>query len=921
MWTIVELGIFIIHNKILIAFYSLDIKIRISLKRTKIGILSGIIALLILLSCSTKKNTSVSRGYHNLTSYYNYYFNAYESYKRSLRRVDETYKYNFSAPLPVLLIGDSQVTGIFGGDMDRAIKKSTDLIRKHSITVKPDRGKGVLTPKEKEFYNQTEFVKWTREAWFLIGVSRAWKGAFDEATQTFEYILLQFPNTTIWFEAQLWLARISIINGDYVNAEDKLKSVESNKKKPDTNRFKYLYSSTWAFYYTKQAKYSEAIPFIKRTLEKSYSKAERQRLTYLLAQLSVKAEKNDDAALYFSKVLKMNPSYEMAFNARIGLASIIRGADNEVAMKKLLIKLSKDEKNKEYLDQIYYALGNIEKSSGNIDKAIEYFKLSASKSTSNAFQKGLSYLTLADYYFAKPNYTQSQSYYDSAVNSLDNTFPDYAKLETKARNLTKLVENLNTVILEDSLQRIAKMPVTDRNNLIADIISKIKVEEERRIAQENEDRQRSILYQQNQRYQLNENQSGKWYFYNQSQLSFGQSEFQMKWGKRKLEDNWRRKNKRITTLEEGAINQQSASDTSKNPQKVLSNKTPEYYLKDLPTSDSLINLSNNRIMDAMFKVGEVYQNDLKDYAETVKAFENFVQRFPDSPYTLKAYYNLYQISIFTNNIANAQKYKDIIISRYPNSSYALMLTNPNYLKEISEKLNEESNFYQVAYYQYQSGDYSKAIETADQGLSKFKGSKLEPQFSLLKSLCIGKTSDMRSFRTALDEVVQKYPKTEVSETALGILAYMRKQELQLASGQTTDTTKQVDSTKIIIKTTVAYKQPDGEHLLVVLVPKKSNLNQLKFNIVSFNVDAFINLDLSVTNQNFNEFFELIKVDKFKDSKQAMEYYHAAIQKEGLLNPLKPSEYTIFVISSENFNVFMADKSLADYLIFFKSAYK
>lgn len=891
------------------------------MKRTILKILLSIFIMLTIPSCSTKKNTAVSRGYHYITSYYNYYFNANDSYKSNLLKADKTYKYNFTAPLPVLLAGDAQVTSAVTGGMDRSIKKCTDLIRKHSITVKPERGKGVLTPKEKEFYDQTEYVKWSKESWLLIAEARVWKGTFDEASQTFEYIQLQFPNTNIAFEAELWLARISIINGDFINAEDKLKSVESNKKKPETNRFKHLYTSTWAFFYTKQLKYAEAIPFIKRTIDKSNSKYEKLRLTYLLAQLSVIGGKKDDGTLYFSKVLNMNPSYEMAFNAKISLASIAGNSANQKDMKKLLIKLSKDEKNKDYLDQIYYTLGNIEKAEGNIDKAIEYYRLSATKSTGNNYQKGLSYYSLADYYFAKPNYPQSQAYYDSALISLDNSFPDYQKLETKTHNLTKLVDNLNVINREDSLQRVAKMPEADRNNLIADIINKIKIEEEKKTAEENEERQRSQLYQQNQRYQNNESQSGKWYFYNQSQLSFGQSEFQMKWGKRKLEDNWRRKNKRISTFEFGTTNQLSASDTSKNPQKVLSNKSADFYKHDLPLNDSLIEVSNNRIKEAMFKVGEVYQNDLKDYTETVSAFEKFVQRFPDSHNTLEAYYNLYQVCLFTNNTQDAQKYKDIIVSRYPNSSYAIMLTNPNYLKDLNNKINEENSFYEAAYDLYQNGNYAKSIEKVEEGLVKFPNSKLVPQFNLLKSLCIGKTSDLRSFRTSLDELIQKYPKTEVAERASGILEYIKRQELQLALGITADTSKQVNSTSVITKINVEYKKAEGEYMFIVLVPKKSNLNQLKFNLVSFNVDAFINIDLSVNNIPFNEFFELIKVDKFKDEQQAMEYYDAVTHKEGIFNPLKPDDYSAFIISSDNFALFMTDKSLTDYLKFFKSNYK
>ncbi len=893
---------------------------RLGLKQKKYSLLIALVALLAIASCSSKKNTVVSRSFHYVTAYYNYYYNAYDCYKLSIRKVNESFKYNYTAPLPVILAGDNQVAGMVTGDMDRSIKKCTDLIRKHSITVKPERSKGALTPKEKEFLNQTEYVKWARESWLLIGEARVWKGALDEASQTFEYVQLQFPNTPYAYEAQLWLARLSIINGDFVNAEDKLRTIDAVKNKPESKRFKHLLTSTWAFFFNKQGRYAEAIPYIKRTIEKSNSKNERARLTYLLAQLSVLTNNKEDGIRFYSKVLKMSPQYDMEFNAKIGLASITGNLENQKEMRKLLVKLSKDEKNKDYLDLIYYTLGNIEKAEGNIEKAIDYFKLSATKSTGNNYQKGLSYYTLAEYYFAKPDYKQSQAYYDSALTSLDNTFPDYQKLDVKTRNLTKLVDNLNLVTREDSLQKVAKMPETERNNLIAGIINKLRQEEQKKIEEENDDRQRAILYQQNQRVQPNEQQAGKWYFYNQAQLSFGQSEFQMKWGKRKLEDNWRRKNRRISTIEMATTNiQGSASDTSKNPQKVLSNKSTEFYLLDLPLNDSLIELSNKRIEEALFNVGEVYQNDLKDYNETVLAYERYVQRFSNSSNTARAYYNLYQVSLFTNKSSEAERYKNIIVSRFPKSSYAVMLTNPNYLKDLSQKLAEENSSYEGAYKLYEQGNYTESIRKIDEALVKFPNSKLESQYHLLKAMCIGKTSDLRSFRNSLTEVSEKYPKTEVSERALGILEYIRRQELQLTTTDVANTT--VDSANIAVKQLVEYKKPQGEHLVIILVPKKTNMNQLKFNIVSFNVDVFISLDLDVSSQPFNDFFELIKISGLKDSQQAMEYFDAVNHKEGLFNPLSPEDYSSFVISQENLALFVEDKSLADYIKFFNSNYK
>ena len=47
-------------------------------------------------------------------------------------------------------------------------------------------------------------------------------------------------------------------------------------------------------------------------------------------------------------------------------------------------------------------------------------------------------------------------------------------------------------------------------------------------------------YENERRFQGNIDQEGKWYFYNQSALTFGRTEFRRRWGDRKLEDNWRR---------------------------------------------------------------------------------------------------------------------------------------------------------------------------------------------------------------------------------------------------------------------------------------------------------------------------------------------------------------------------------------------
>ncbi|MCB8963772.1 MAG: tetratricopeptide repeat protein [Bacteroidales bacterium] len=293
-------------------------------------------------SCSSKKNTTASRAYHNITAYYNYYHNARSSYKSGIKRAETDYKYNYTLTLPMLLEGNEQTAGTVSGDMDRAINKCTALIHRHSITVKPQRKKGLITGKDKAFYNQTEFIKWARESWLLVGKSLTWKGDFEKARLSFDYVLIQFPNTTIWFEAQIWLARLSIIAGDYIDAKDRLQSISKNRKRPTTKAFKHLVASTWAFYHLKQRNNNEAIPYIKTAIAHTKRKAERLRYTYILAQLQHQAGNTTEAYEHYRKVIRMNPPYEMAFSVRIKMLALsnLQGA----SLKKELLKLANDSK-------------------------------------------------------------------------------------------------------------------------------------------------------------------------------------------------------------------------------------------------------------------------------------------------------------------------------------------------------------------------------------------------------------------------------------------------------------------------------------------------------------------------------------------------------------------------------------------------
>ncbi|MFP4556818.1 MAG: tetratricopeptide repeat protein [Bacteroidales bacterium] len=861
----------------------------------------------------------MTRAYHNLTAKYNYYFNAKESYTKAIERTEKDFNFNYTFPLPVLLVGQEQTKGMVGGDMDRAITKCTNMIRLHSITVKPERKRGVLSPKEKKFHNQNEFVKWVRKGWLLIGKSRVWKGAYDEARMTFEHVLVQFPDTPKWYEAQVWMARINLFNDDFVGAEDRLRAMSNNNKYPKDDYFTHLLESTWASFYQKQDNVNQTIKHLEKAYESTPNRETKVRYAYLLGQLYQEQKDYSNSNEYFRKVTRLSSSYEINFNSRINMASNFQGGSGGSEMIKELKKMADDEKNLEYLDQIYYALGNIEKSKGNTDEAMEYFQLSAQRSVSNNHQKGISYLELANYFFDRPNYTKSQSYYDSAYNALTPEFPGYRELETKTKNLNSLVDNLNTAEHQDSLLRVAAMSTKERDAIIAKLIKEVRDEEERLKREEQENRDRFAHFQRSQRGRSTDSQGGKWYFYNQSSLSQGLSEFQMKWGRRDLEDNWRRGNKREVQDQDETF-ADTATDEDGSPTKVLDNKSREYYLQDLPTNDSLAEIAHNKIKEALLRVGEIYENKLKDYPEANAAYNRLIDRYPKSSQALQAYYNLYQIARYSQNESEKDQYKRAIISNFPESTYALMLGDPQYVQNMRQKQRDKEEFYAATFDLYKKGNFAQAKAKAEEGMKKFDDNDLQPKFQFIVAQSIGHSGNIRSYKNELLGIVKDYPETEVAKAAADIIVAIEQRELQLATTdgeQTTEEEKSVDEPRL----TVGYKEPDGEHLFLAIAPKGSSVNQLRFNLVSFNADHFINMNLNVGHRDLTDYVLVMTVDPFEDKEDAMEYYSRISQEDDIMGAIPESDYSFVIISRENFELFMDDKSVTEYLRFFRNNYQ
>lgn len=899
------------------------LKFKVLIRKILLFSLSIIVGIIIFNNCSTSKNTMPSRTYHNLTSHYNVYFNGKEAMKSGVKKIDQSFDDNYAAILSMFKYGDESIARNVFPDMDKAIKKASKLIKIHSITAKPKRKKGKSTKKRREFYNKKEYNAWVDDAYLLMGKAHFYKHDFYSGIESFNYLVKEYSEEEIKYDALLWLARSYNEMEKYEEAREILNLLEGDRKFPKNLEGELF--SIFADYYLKQENYQDAIPKLKKTIENTRKKTLKIRYTFILGQIYEELEIFKRASEQYKIVIDKNIEYELTFNAKIRLATSYDGGGSGKELLKDLNKMLKDDKNIEYQDQIYYALGNIAFKQEKYKEAVELYKMSAWKSVGNYDQMSMSYLATADIYFFIPNYKKAQVYYDSCVSFLSEEYQDYDLISKKSKNLNKLVENINIVELEDSLQYVANLPESERNGLIDKIIEKVKEEEKKLKELQRQQQMNTQLFKQNQRDPRNRNITGSgWYFYNPTAMSFGQTEFSRLWGKRKLEDNWRRANKSIVSFEdEFADSEEGEGEDGEGKKKKIDNKSREYYMRGLPLNDSLITISDTKIMEAMFKIGEIYKDDFSDYGLSIGAFKNLNSRFPENLYLLATFYNLYKLELLLNENENAAKYKNIIITDYPDSKYAQMLTNPNYLKEMSEKEKQVDYLYTETYNDFLSKNYVKVISNSTKAETEYSESTLMPKFLFVKALSIGETQDKESFKTSLEYLISKFPKSEVAEPANNILTIMNDGNSEFSENENTfsNSSETVENEKPTNEEEIYNFDEKSDHYYICIIDNSVvDVNRLKFNISNFNIDFFSMIELNVKSVILDGNLEMITVKSLKNKKNVMSYFKTIDQNTDVFKDMNKSNVRHFVLSSENFPVFYKDKDISKYLKYFSKHY-
>ncbi|MFC2175411.1 tetratricopeptide repeat protein, partial [Bacteroidota bacterium] len=692
-----------------------------------------------------------------------------------------------------------------------------------------------------------------------------------------------------------------------------------------------------ADYYIKKGEYDKAKNQLIVAIEKTKNRKHRGRYTYILAQLYQELNNQDSAAFYYTSVLKKNMPYVMEFNARINRALMASANTGSMeAIKRELKKMAKDDKNIEYLDRIYYALGDIALDEGDKDLAVEYLKKSVASSGSNMTQKAVSYFTIADLHFERPEYELAAAYYDTAAAILPLKHKEYERVKTRQLSLADLVKNIKTIAHQDSMLELGNLSESELAAVIEEMVETARAaEEQKKFDADNglTDQQQLLQLQQNEQNGLQASGSG-WYFYNSTAMSFGANNFRQKWGDRKLEDNWRRSGKQSNAV---ANIPGLEKETEEASGAELTN--PAFYAKNIPRTEAERDSANKRIQYAYYDLGAIYKEQLSENQRAITSFETLLARYPDGLFTLETYYQLYLLYKAEGNMAKALAYKNKLLQQFPDSEYAKILSDPNYLAKMEALKGRIVQMYDGAYANYVNGAYEQVIATSDSALLHFKEGKELPKFALLRALSIGKTEKLPVYRAALEKVIKDYPAEPEKEKAQELLDYVKGlMGEKLADEEIVeDTTKtetaivavEADSSETIILPEVPdslvakgdysfdYEDP---HYYVMIVEDLADLPGLKVRISNFNATSFAVETLTIKELKLSPKEDLIFVKGFKSTKKAMDYYNAMVADTTVFKGIDQDKTNQFIISIKNFVKFYASKDIAPYMAFFIPKY-
>ncbi len=898
--------------------------------------------LLAATGCSTQKNTAKTRWWHSFKARYNTYYNGTLAYIDGSLEKENGNKDNFTEMLPLYTVGNKQSREIGKGNFEKAIEKCQKTIKLHSIKKRPvwDK-KRRKTEKDIEWLSRREYNPFLWKAWMLMGRSQFYKGAFDEAASTFAYMgRLYQTQPAIYAKSRAWLAKCYLEEGWLYDAEDVVRNMERDSIHWSARK---EWDYTYADYYIHTGDYAKAIPYLRKVIKHEMRRKQRAREWYLMGQMQAALGNKAEAMRAYKRVIRQNPPYEVEFNARIAMTEVMSGGQWKKMVSRLK-RMAASDKNKEYLDQVYYAIGNIYLAQNDTAKAISAYERGAAKATRSGIEKGVLLLKLGDIYWDMERYNDAQRCYGEAIGLLDKERKDYEELSHRSKVLDQLVPYTDAVHLQDSLQTLAKMDEKDRNAAIDRTIAELKrkeKEERDRLAEQNaqETMQQNgggnNMQQQNNRQQNNTNQqnNGLWYFYNATAVSQGKAAFQKMWGKRENVDNWQRVNKTVvnfggnqeeTELSEAqldSIARQEAIEDSLAQIADSAQNDPhkrEYYLAQIPFTEDQIEASNKIIEDGLFNAGVIFKDKLNNLPLSEKQLKRLTSQYPDFEKMADAYYHMYLLYMRKGETDVAEGYVERLKKEYPESEWTTLLSDPYFVENAKLGVHMEDSLYASTYDAFKAARYAEVSGNVRISDSRFPLGANRDKFVFIGGLSKLNEGDAEGCLEDMNTVVKKWPQSGVAEMA-GMIVKGVSEGKRLKGGKfDLDNVWERRSEVLTDNDSTAVRELSDERFaaftfMIAYKPDSTDENRLLFELARYNFTSFLvrNFDIAVEDADG---IHRMKVSGFRNYDEALQYVRQLFTNKTITSLIGRNR--TIIISEQNLPLLGRQFSYDDYARFY-----
>ena len=726
--------------------------------------------IVVAIACGTKKNTFVSRNYQALTTKYNVLFNGQEALLSGVEEINANYKDDWFQRLPIEPIefeekrADISSFGLGAGfdsnendskktltTFDKAEEKSVKAIQKHGMNI-----------------DGLERNRQIDDAYLLLGKSRYYQQRFIPAIEAFNYVIANYPNANLIADTKIWRAKSEIRVDNEEMAIETLRlllivrdTLEANL--PDETRENGYTALAMAYLKSDSIqKAKESLLLATRTLK---DKDQAARNLFILGQMYAEENKKDSAITMFTKLINFNNApYKYKIHAEIEVAKNSVNDSMSVETLSRLQKLIKNRDNRPYLDALYYQTGVLNENQDSIQLAISNYNNSLRAANGGEKQRTFTHEKLGNIYFKNSKYQYASAHYDSVLQiSRDSLDLRIRRIRRKQKSLISLIKFENLVQKNDSILKLVGLSKEDQKAYFENYISKLKKADE-------DDAQLRL----NQMAFGNNNTSlasadkGKWYFYNTQSTSIGATEFKKIWGNRKLEDNWR--------WAEKAKNKPQENEVTKVNQK-NERYDLELYISKIPSEKTIIDSLFFDRNQALFELGLIYKEQFNNLKLAKERLEKVASLQPNEELILPINWHLYQITTKLGNVEKASVYKNLILTKFPDTKFAQILLNLNAEIKAEVAENEVEKQYKELYYLFKDSKYEKLIPKIDAILPSISNSEFLPKFELLKAYAVGKSKDKESYKKALEFVAVNYGSFEEGKKAKEIVNQLDKKSL------------------------------------------------------------------------------------------------------------------------------------------------